>query len=59
MPCDETLAPKQTLRIVISRDDGSRHEVLGRSRIDTAQEATYFKYGGILQYVLSKLQRTE
>ncbi len=57
LPCDEQLSPKQSLRIVLSRPDGSRHEVLGRSRIDTEQEAAYFRHGGILQYVLAQLQK--
>jgi aconitate hydratase len=53
--CDDKLAPKQKLRIVLSRSDGSRHEVLGRLRIDTAEEMAYFRHGGILQYVLAEL----
>ena len=57
VPCDEQLTPKQTVRIVLSRHDGSRHEVLGRSRIDTRQEAEYYRHGGILQYVLAQLQK--
>ncbi|WP_417765165.1 aconitate hydratase AcnA [Spongiibacter tropicus] len=57
VPCDDILTPKQTLRIILSRHDGSRHEVLGRSRIDTRQEAEYYRHGGILQYVLAQLQK--
>ncbi|MGB1906344.1 MAG: aconitate hydratase, partial [Spongiibacter sp.] len=57
IPCDPGLAPRQLLRLIFSRPDGSRHEVLGRSRIDTQQEILYFRYGGILQYVLSQLQQ--
>ncbi len=57
VPCDDILTPKQTLRIILSRHDGSRHEVLGRSRIDTRQEAEYYLHGGILQYVLAQLQK--
>ncbi|WP_339674276.1 aconitate hydratase AcnA [uncultured Zhongshania sp.] len=53
--CDDKLAPKQKLRIILSRSDGSRHEVLGRLRIDTAEEMAYFRHGGILQYVLAEL----
>ena len=55
IPCEEQLSPKQTVRIVLSRSDGSRHEVLGRLRIDTQEELGYFRHGGILQYVLSQL----
>lgn len=53
--CDPVLAPKQKVRIVLSRSDGSRHEVLGRLRIDTSEEMAYFRHGGILQYVLAEL----
>jgi aconitate hydratase len=55
--CDTTLAPKQKVRIVLSRNDGSRHEVLGRLRIDTSEEMAYFRHGGILQYVLAELDK--
>ncbi|GAB3378656.1 aconitate hydratase AcnA [Spongiibacter taiwanensis] len=57
LPCDPELSPKQNLRVIFSRQGGSRHEVLARSRIDTAQEVEYFRHGGILQYVLAKLDR--
>lgn len=52
IPCQAELTPKQSVRVVFSRPDGSRHEVLAHSRIDTQQEAEYFRHGGILQYVL-------
>jgi aconitate hydratase len=55
--CDTMLAPKQKVRIVLSRNDGSRHEVLGRLRIDTSEEMAYFRHGGILQYVLAELDK--
>ncbi|WP_269618179.1 aconitate hydratase AcnA [Zhongshania sp. BJYM1] len=53
--CEATLSPKQKVRIVLSRNDGSRHEVLGTLRIDTREEMSYFRHGGILQYVLAEL----
>ncbi len=53
--CESELTPKQMVRIVLSRSDGSRHEVLGKLRIDTNEELSYFRHGGILQYVLSQL----
>ena len=53
--CNTELAPKQKVRITLSRSDGSRHEVLGRLRIDTSEEMAYFRHGGILQYVLAEL----
>ena len=57
IPCDAELTPKQAVRVILSRADGSRHEVLAHSRIDTLQEAEYFRCGGILQYVLRQLQK--
>jgi aconitate hydratase len=36
-------------------DDGSVKEFKARSRIDTPEEAIYYRNGGILQYVLRTL----
>jgi aconitate hydratase len=49
--------PGQQLRVIASRHDGTRHEALARSRIDTAKELDYFRHGGILHYVLQQLER--
>ncbi|MDY7026381.1 MAG: aconitate hydratase AcnA [Pseudomonadota bacterium] len=47
--------PKQSAKLHVHRSDGStdEHELL--VRIDTADEAAYFKHGGILHYVLRQI----
>ncbi|MBV5338959.1 MAG: aconitate hydratase AcnA [Deltaproteobacteria bacterium] len=47
------LAPGMEVPAKISRPDGSGTEIILKSRMDTANEAAYFRAGGILQYVLS------
>jgi len=42
------------VRISVSGEGGER-EFMARVRIDTPAEASYFKHGGILQYVLRQL----
>jgi aconitate hydratase len=51
----EDLRPRQDIRLVVNRSDGSRQEVTLLSRIDTAIEVDYFRHGGILPYVLRDL----
>src|SRR5690625_254210 len=45
----------QTLTRDIQRADGRSQQVEALSRIDTANEATYYRHGGILRYVLRQL----
>ena len=52
---DEQFLPGMQVKITLSRDDGHRHEVLARCRIDTSNELDYFRHGGILHYVLHGL----
>jgi aconitate hydratase len=47
--------PRQPLTLTIIRPDGSRHDVTVLCRIDTVDEAEYFRHGGILQAVLRGL----
>jgi aconitate hydratase len=51
----ETMTPRQSITLEITRADGSRDEVALRSRIDTPIEIDYFAHGGILPYVLRQL----
>jgi len=51
----EALLPGQTLTLDIQRADGRSQQVEVLSRIDTANEATYYRHGGILRYVLRQL----
>ena len=49
------LAPRQTLTVRATADDGRETTFEVRSRIDTPVEAEYYRHGGILQYVLRDL----
>jgi aconitate hydratase len=51
------LAPRSTLTIRANREDGTPLEFQARVRIDTPEELTAFRHGGILPYVLRRLAR--
>ncbi len=46
------LTPRGTLHLVIHRADGTTDTVPVLCRVDTADEAEYYRHGGILHYVL-------
>ncbi len=48
----ETLTPRATLTMTITRQDGSTQDVPLLCRVDTVDEADYYRNGGILPYVL-------
>ncbi|GBQ67778.1 aconitate hydratase [Ameyamaea chiangmaiensis NBRC 103196] len=48
----DTITPRMTLDMVITRADGSRQTVPLLCRVDTLDEVEYYRHGGILQYVL-------
>ncbi len=52
---DPALTPQSDATLVIHRDDGTRHEVTVKLRIDTPIEVDYYRAGGILPYVLRQL----
>ncbi|MEM9469202.1 MAG: aconitate hydratase AcnA [Pseudomonadota bacterium] len=52
---DGRVSPKQSATLTITRKDGSSEEVELLCRIDTEDEADYYKHGGILHYVLRDL----
>ncbi len=52
---DQKLTPQSDAKIVITRADGSRQEVVVTLRIDTPIEVDYYRNGGILPYVLRQL----
>lgn len=52
---DNNIKPKQDLKCIITKPDGSKIETALLCRIDTKNEIEYYKSGGILQYVMSKL----
>ncbi len=47
--------PGATLEMTVTYPDGKTETCKLKSRIDTANEATYFKHGGILHYVLREM----
>ena len=52
---DDNLKPNQEVTLTIHREDGSKEDVVLKSRIDTLDEVEYYKHGGILHYVLRNL----
>lgn len=53
----EDIVPAQELRLIIKRANGSITETSVLSRLDTDNEVSYFKSGGILHYVLNQLKK--
>jgi aconitate hydratase len=53
----DEIKPRQEIRMLIKKEEGSRREVKLLSRIDTAIEVDYYLHGGILQYVLRELMK--
>jgi aconitate hydratase len=49
------LQPGMSLKLNITRNDGSQESLDVLCRIDTLNEVEYFKAGGILHYVLRQL----
>jgi aconitate hydratase len=53
----ERWKPGQKVQVRAKHQDGATAEFQAILRIDTPQEALYYKHGGILQYVLRQLQQ--
>ncbi len=53
----ETIEPQQTLNATIAFADGGSKDVQLTCRIDTEDELSYYRNGGILHYVLRNLAR--
>ncbi|MBB5319631.1 aconitate hydratase AcnA [Marinobacter oulmenensis] len=49
------IQPGQTLTMTVKYKDGSTESCELKSRIDTANEAVYFRHGGILHYVVREM----
>ena len=49
---NSSIIPKQDLKCLITRADGSKEEITLTCGLDTSNEVEYFKCGGILQYVM-------
>lgn len=52
---EEGLTPQMDLDVKITYADGSTKDITVTCRLDTENEVTYFKNGGILHYVLRRL----
>ena len=53
----DTIKPGQKLEMTVTYPDGATDSCELLSRIDTANEAVYFKHGGILHYVVREMLR--
>ncbi len=49
------IQPGQTLKMTVTYPDGRTESCDLKSRIDTANEAVYFRHGGILHYVVREM----
>jgi aconitase A len=54
---DDSMPPRARLKVRAKDASGKEKSFDVISRIDTPEEATYYKHGGILQYVLRQLAR--
>ena len=53
----ESITPRQTMDVEITREDGSKIVAKTIVRVDTENELDYYRNGGILHYVLRNLAR--
>ena len=49
------LTPRGTVTVRATTDDGGTREFIATVRVDTPEELTAFRHGGILPYVLRRL----
>jgi aconitate hydratase len=51
----EGIAPRKEITATLHRPDGSQEAVTLLARLDTADEVSYYRHGGILHYVLRNM----
>jgi len=51
----DSIKPGTDMPVILTRIDGSKQTLNCRCRIDTGNELTYFRNGGILQYVIRNM----
>jgi len=56
---DEAMRPRATLTVRASADGGAPKTFQVVSRIDTPEELSYYRHGGILSYVLRQLVKAQ
>ncbi len=52
---DDSLTPRQLVKVTASKADGSRTEFMAVARCDTPVEVEYLRHGGILHMVLRRM----
>ncbi len=52
------IQPGQTLTMTVTYKDGTTESCDLKSRIDTANEAVYYRHGGILHYVVREMLKS-
>jgi aconitate hydratase len=50
-----SLAPGSAITLRAKSDDGKERQFTATARVDTPEEVSYYKHGGILQYVLRQM----
>ncbi|MGA2429680.1 MAG: aconitate hydratase AcnA [Candidatus Acidiferrum sp.] len=50
-----SLAPRKSIAVRAKSDDGKEKQFTAKARVDTPEEVSYYKHGGILQYVLRQM----
>ena len=55
---DKGFEPQMNVTMTVKYPDGSEAQVALLSRIDTSNEANYYRHGGILQFVLHKMLKS-
>jgi aconitate hydratase len=50
-----SLAPGKSIAVRAKSDDGKEKQFTAKARVDTPEEVSYYKHGGILQYVLRQM----
>jgi aconitate hydratase len=53
------ISPRKTIKVTAKKQDGSTLSFEVIARLDTEVDVTYFKHGGILQYVLRQMVKGE
>jgi aconitate hydratase len=51
----DSLAPGKAITVRAKADDGKEKQFTATARVDTPEEVSYYRHGGILQYVLRQM----
>src|SRR5215813_8456711 len=53
--CVTSLSPRSTIQVAAQSPDGKEKKFTAIARVDTPEEVSYYRHGGILQYVLRQM----